>query len=107
MLQAAQKGFINATDLADYMTKKGLPFRSAYKISGEIVAKCIATGQILETLPLEEYKTYSEVFEEDLYQEIDLKTCVEKRISAGGTGIKSVEAQIQLVKNYLAGGTTK
>ena len=102
MLKAAQKGFINATDLADYLVKKGMPFRQAYKISGSIVAECIEKNQVLETFPLSEYKKYSEVFEEDLYSEIDLKTCVEKRISEGGTSVKSVEAQIKYAKEVLA-----
>ena len=98
MKKAAQGGFINATDLADYLVKKGMPFRSAYKISGQIVARCIAEGKVLETLPLESYKEYSELFEEDLFREIDLLTCVEKRISEGGTSVASVEAQIAYVK---------
>ena len=102
MLKAAQKGFINATDLADYLVKKGMPFRQAYKISGSIVAECIEKNQVLETFPLSEYKKYSEVFEEDLYSEIDLRTCVEKRISEGGTSVKSVEAQIKYAKEVLA-----
>lgn len=101
MLKAAQAGFINATDLADYLVKKGLPFRSAYKISGQIVAHCIAEGQVLETLPLETYRTFSDLFEEDLYNEISLTTCVEKRISEGGTSVASVEAQIQFVKSKI------
>ena len=101
MKKAAQGGFINATDLADYLVKKGLPFRSAYKISGQIVAQCIREGLVLETLPLEEYRKYSELFEEDLYNEIDLLTCVEKRISEGGTSVSSVEAQIAYVKENL------
>jgi argininosuccinate lyase len=101
MLRAAQTGFINATDLADYLTKRGVPFRSAYKISGQIVAECIQTGQVLETLPLTAYKKYSEVFSDDLYDEISLKNCVEKRASAGGTSVKSVEAQIKAVKEFL------
>ena len=98
MKKAAQKGFINATDLADYLVKKGLPFRSAYKISGELVAKCIKEDKVLETLTLDEYKEFSDLFEKDLYNEIDLVTCVEKRISKGGTGFKSVESQINYVK---------
>ena len=102
MKKAAQGGFINATDLADYLVKKGMPFRSAYKISGQIVAQCIAEGLVLETLPLNEYRKYSELFEEDLYNDIDLLTCVEKRISEGGTSIASVEAQIAYVKEHLA-----
>ena len=101
MKKAAQGGFINATDLADYLVKKGLPFRSAYKISGQIVAKCIAEGKVLETLTLPEYKEFSELFESDLYQEIDLLTCVEKRISEGGTSVASVEAQISYVKERI------
>ena len=102
MKKAAQGGFINATDLADYLVKKGMPFRSAYKISGQLVARCIAEGCVLETLPLEVYKQYSDLFDEDLYQDIDLLTCVQKRISQGGTSVQSVEAQIAYVKEQLA-----
>lgn len=102
MKQAAQKGFINATDLADYLVKKGLPFRSAYKISGQLVARCIKEGCVLETLPLEAYREYSTLFEQDLYQDIDLAVCVEKRISEGGTSLASVEKQIAYVKEQLA-----
>ncbi len=101
MKKAAQGGFINATDLADYLVKKGMPFRSAYKISGQIVAKCIAEGKVLENLPLSDYQAFSELFEEDLYQDIDLMTCVEKRISEGGTSAASVEAQIAYVQEKL------
>ena len=101
MKKAAQGGFINATDLADYLVKKGMPFRSAYKISGQIVAQCIREGLVLETLPLAEYQKYSELFTEDLYNDIDLLTCVEKRISEGGTSVSSVEAQIAYVKENL------
>ena len=101
MKLAAQKGFINATDLADYLVKKGMPFRSAYKISGQLVAQCIRENTVLEELSLAVYKTYSELFEEDLYQAIDLLTCVEKRISQGGTSVASVEAQIKHVKESL------
>ena len=102
MKKAAQGGFINATDLADYLVKKGMPFRSAYKISGQIVAQCIQEGLVLETLPLSEYQKYSDLFAEDLYNDIDLMTCVEKRISEGGTSVSSVEAQIAYVKENLA-----
>ena len=101
MLRAAQTGFINATDLADYLVRKGLPFRNAYKLSGQIVARCMAEGQVLETLPLDEYRGFSELFEADLYAAIDLKTCVEKRISEGGTSVASVEAQIAYVNEVL------
>ena len=102
MMKAAQGGFINATDLADYLVKKGMPFRTAYKISGQIVAHCIQSREVLETLPLATYRTYSELFDEDLYDEISLTTCVEKRISEGGTSIGSVRAQIEYVRSCLA-----
>ena len=98
MKAAAQRGFINATDLADYLTKKGMPFRAAYKIAGEIVGMCIREGYVLETLPLSRYKEYSELFEEDLYADIDLMTCVNRRTSAGGTSVQSIEEQIQYVR---------
>ena len=101
MLAAAGKGFINATDLADYLVKKGKPFRTAYKTVGEIVAYCIDNGLILETVPMEKYKEFDESFDGDLYNEISLKTCVEKRISAGGTGEKSVEKQIEYLTEFL------
>ena len=101
MKLAAQKGFINATDLADYLVKKGLPFRSAYKISGQLVALCIQKNTVLEELPMEVYKDFSPLFEEDLYEAIDLMTCVQKRISEGGTSVASVEKQIKYVKELL------
>ena len=101
MLRAAQGGFINATDLADWLVKKGMPFRNAYKISGQLVRQCMESGQVLETLPLETYRTYSELFDETLYEAIDLKNCMEKRISEGGTSVASVEKQIAFVRKEL------
>ena len=101
MKRAAQEGFINATDLADYLVKKGMPFRSAYKISGSIVAECIKRRCVLEDLPIAEYKNYSELFEEDLYGEISLETCVAKRISLGGTSLDSCNKQIEFVESEL------
>ena len=101
MRKAANEGFINATDLADYMVKKGLPFRSAYKISGSIVADCIKRGLVLDTYPLEDYRKYSELIDKDVYDEINIDNCVEKRISAGGTSSISVKAQIAWVKAEL------
>ena len=102
MYRAAQEGFINATDLADYLTKKGMPFRSAYKIVGQIVAECIEKRTVLDNLPLDAYKAHSDIFEDDLYKEISLETCVEKRISKGGTSVSSVEYQIEWVRKELA-----
>ena len=78
MLNAAKKGFINATDVADYLTKKGEPFRSAYKISGQLVAYCIAHGKVLEELELSVYREFSPLFDESVYEAIDLSACVEK-----------------------------
>jgi argininosuccinate lyase len=101
MKRAAQKGFINATDLADYLVKKGMAFRSAYKISGQLVALCIQKNMVLEELSLETYQLYSDLFDRDLYEHIDLVTCVEKRISAGGTSTASVRSQIAYVKTRL------
>ena len=101
MRRAAQKGFINATDLADYLVRKGLPFRSAYKISGGIVADCIARNLVLETYPLEDYQKRSPLIGEDVYEAVDLTACVEKRISAGGTSVSSVEEQIAFVKTQI------
>jgi len=101
MKRAAQTGFINATDLADYLVKKGLPFRSAYKLSGQLVALCISQNTVLEELPLSVYKEYSPLFDSDLYADIDLVTCVEKRISEGGTSTASVKAQIAFVREAL------
>ncbi len=103
MYSAAQKGFINATDLADYLVKKGMPFRTAYKIVGQTVAECIEKNKVLETLTLDEYKAHSELFEEDLFIEISLETCIKKRISAGSTGYESVKKQIEYVTEFING----
>ena len=101
MYRAAQSGFINATDLADYLVRKGLPFRSAYKISGQVVAACIQSGQVLETLPLETYRRYCDRIGDDVYDAIDLQTCVKTRISEGGTSPASVEQQIAFIKEQI------
>ncbi len=101
MYLAAQKGFINATDLADYLTKRGTPFRTAYKLVGQIVSDCIKDGIVLEEMSLDRYKKYSEIFDADLYGEIALRTCVAKRISAGATGYDSVNIQIQSFNDFL------
>lgn len=101
MYAAAGKGFINATDLADYLTKKGMPFRSAYKTVGQIVAFCIDNGLVLENMTLDQYKQFDDTFENDLYGEILLETCVKKRISAGSTGPESVNAQIEYIKDFI------
>ena len=102
MYAAAQKGFINATDLAEYLTRKGMPFRSAYKLTGQLVAKCIAEGKVLEDVSLAEYQSLSELFDQDVYEAIDLAACVARRTSEGGTGPASVTAQLQQLEAFLA-----
>lgn len=103
MRRAAAEGFINATDLADYLVKKGLPFRSAYKITGQIVAECIEQKTTLETLELADYQKHSELFENDLYTAIDLETCTQSRTSQGGTAQESVAAQIADTEKFILG----
>ncbi|MDE6148797.1 MAG: argininosuccinate lyase [Ruminococcus sp.] len=101
MRNAAAKGFINATDCADYLVKKGLPFRDAYKITGTLVHTCIEKNLTLETLPMEEYKTLCETFEEDVYDAISLETCVMQRKAYGGPAPESVKAQIEYTREKL------
>lgn len=101
MRNAAAKGFINATDCADYLVKKGMPFRDAYKITGTLVAECINKGLTLETLPVEEYKKLSELFDEDVYKAISLEECVNQRKSFGGPAPEAVAQQIKSVRKIL------
>lgn len=101
MRAAAAKGFINATDCADYLTKKGVPFRDAYKITGTLVAQCIQEGKTLETLELSEYKSQCEAFEEDVFEAISLETCVNGRTSLGGPAPASVLRQVEEVLSEL------
>ena len=103
MRRAAQRGFINATDLADYLVTKGVPFRAAYKISGELVALCIREDTVLEELPLETFRRASPVIDEDVYRAIDLDACVTRRISEGGTSPGSVMEQITAVRKEIEG----
>lgn len=101
MRKAAAKGFINATDLADYLTKKGTPFRDAYKISGSIVKWCVSNGKTLEEVPLETLKEYSNSFENDVYDAINLENCVNMRKSQGGPSVESVKKQIEEAEQLL------
>ena len=102
MRRAAAKGFINATDCADYLTKKGMPFRDAYKLTGCMVSDCIAKDKTLEELTLDEFKSYSALFENDIYDAIDLIKCCEGRTSYGGPSEASVNNQIRLAMDQLA-----
>ena len=101
MRNAAARGFINATDCADYLVKKGMPFRDAYKITGTLVAQCIEKGLTLETLPIEDYKAMTELFDNDVYQAINLETCVRERKSEGGPSPEAVKEQIAIAKKTL------
>ena len=102
MRNAAARGFINATDCADYLVKKGMPFRDAYKITGQLVALCIEKNETLETLPLEEYRNFTDLFAEDVYDAISLETCVNQRNSYGGPSPEAVKVQIEKTKASLA-----
>lgn len=101
MKAAAEKGFINATDCADYLVEKGLPFRDAYKVVGNIVKYCIENNTTLEKLDLSVYKQFNPVFEQDVYQAIDLINCVNKRNVIGGPAKEQVEKQIELSEKEL------
>ncbi len=102
MYESAKKGYLNATDVADYLVTKGMPFRDAYNVSGKIVSYCLGRGCALEELPMEEYKQFSDKFEDDVYHRLALKTCVERRNSAGGTSPASVRAQIEFIRKAAA-----
>ncbi|MBQ5399284.1 MAG: argininosuccinate lyase [Ruminococcus sp.] len=100
MRKAAAGGFINATDVADWLTKNGVPFRDAYKATGELVARCIELGTDLESLPIEEYKKVCDVFNEDVYKAISLEYCVSQRKAFGGPAPENVRAQAEkLIRN--------
>ena len=99
--KAVKEGFINATDCADYLVKKGVPFRSAYKIVGELVSYSIDNNKTLDTLSLDEYKNYSSLFDEDIYDVIDPKTCVRQRKSYGGPAFDNVTKMISEIEKIV------
>lgn len=102
MRKAASEGFINATDCADYLVKKGLPFRDAYSIVGRLVNTCISEGKTLETLTSEEYRVVSDKFDDDIFQAINLENCVNMRKAEGGPSEESVEAQMKSVSQFIS-----
>ncbi|GFI71079.1 argininosuccinate lyase [Clostridiales bacterium] len=102
MRNAAAKGFINATDCADYLVGKGMPFRDAYKATGELVALCIEKNLTLETLPLDEYKNICDLFDEDIYIAINLEKCVADRLVIGGPSEQSIDIQINAARNAVS-----
>lgn len=101
MEKAAKRGFINATDCADYLVKKGMPFREAYKITGTIVAYAIDNNKTLDTLNIDEYHKFSEIFDEDIYDAIDLHKCISQRTVIGGPNPDTVLEHIKLMQKWL------
>lgn len=101
MKKAAAKGFLNATDCADYLTKKGMPFRDAYKTVGTMVGSCVKQDKALTDLTMDEFKEFSELFEQDIYEVIDLNTCVNGRHVPGGPAPSEVSRQISVVEKFL------
>ena len=101
MYESAKVGYINATDLADYLVVKGMPFRDAYNVSGKIVSYCIGRDVALEDLPIEEFKQFSDLIESDVHERLSLKTCMEKRNSQGGTSPEQVMKQIEYIRSII------
>ena len=101
MRKAAGHGFINATDCADYLTKKGMPFRDAYTVTGKLVAACTAQGKTLEELTLEELKAVSELFEADVYDALNLENCMALRGSYGGPAVSETARQIEEIEQFI------
>ena len=102
MRKAAGKGFINATDCADYLTKKGMPFRDAYTVTGKLVAACTAQGKTLEELTLDELKAVSDLFDQDVYEAINLENCMALRASYGGPAVSETTRQIGAIEDFVA-----
>ncbi len=101
MAESAKNGFTNATDAADYLVGKGVPFRDAHGIIGRLVLYCIEKGTSIDALSLEEFKEISPVFEEDIYQAVSLKTCVEKRLTIGAPGPEAMKEVIRRNQDFL------
>ena len=102
MRKAAGRGFINATDCADYLTKKGMPFRDAYTVTGKLVAACTAQGKTLEDLTIDELKASSDLFDEDVYEAINLENCMALRASYGGPAVSETTRQIEAIEAFVA-----
>lgn len=103
MYKAAQGGFTNATDAADYLVKKGIPFRSAHEIIGKMVLYCINNGKAIEELSMDEFKSFSSKIEQDVYSEISLENCVSGRKIPGGPAVESVKASIESGRKFISG----
>ena len=101
MKKACSDGFINATDCADYLVKRGMPFRDAYRVTGEIVKLCMQQKLTLETFSLNDYKKFSDLFDECIFETVNVETCLKKRMSEGGPARESTLHQIEIVKQFL------
>ena len=101
MAESAMRGFTNATDAADYLVGKGVPFREAHGIVGRLVLYCIEKNTSIDALPLAEMRTISNKFEEDIYEAVSLKTCVEKRLTTGAPGRAAMEKVLAVYREYL------
>lgn len=101
MLKGAKGGFTNATDVADYLVKKGLPFRDAHAVVGRMVAYCIEKDMVIDVLSLDEFKEFSPIFEEDVYTAISLETCVNQRKIVGGPAMETMQKIINTYKGEL------
>jgi argininosuccinate lyase len=102
MASSAGLGYANATDLADYLAAKGVPFREAHEITGKIVSHCIAAGVPLEGLGLEAFRSFSNLIGEDIYGYISLKACVERRKTPGGPSSSSVKSHLETARDFLS-----
>ena len=103
MEESAKKGFTNATDAADYLVRKGMPFRDAHSVIGRLVLECIDKDKSIEEMSLEELKEISSMFDEDIYEAVSMKTCVERRLTKGAPGHKVMAETVEAYKKYLAG----
>lgn len=101
MLKSSKSGFLNATDVADYLVKKGIPFRDTHRIAGEIVFYCIQNSKNIEDMTLDEFKSFSELFGDDIYDEISLEACVQKRKTLGGPSSESMSKVIKIYEKFL------
>jgi argininosuccinate lyase len=101
MKKAAREGFITATDMADYLVRRGLAFRESYTVVGQLVKYCIDSEKTFETLTLEEYKSFSEAFEDDIFAAIDLESCIAGRKSFGSPAPEFVREQLQTMRVFL------
>ncbi len=102
MKEATEMGFMNATDVADYLVKKGLPFRKAHEIVGKMVLYCINENKSLNQLSLDNFKTFSDIFEEDILETIEIKSCIESKLSQGSTSKKNILEMLKLANSYLS-----